>query len=403
MCGKKKENSAFNLVVYLSADWNTFHRQGLLTALATGLKGKGHLLCVNRPICPLVGTLKHRRRLIRWIWQRHLESITQNLFVYTPVIPLHDHLAHPLSGLVRINRIALKRQLFSVMREVSFVSRKRIAWVYHPNQIDYLGLVDEDFTVYECYDEYCYTVKGKFKRSVKEQEKKLVESMELIFAPALSLFQSRRKYGCPTYYISNAADYQLFAQARQNNLQTAAEVEKIPAPRIGYSGSISDRLDFELLSEVARLRPDWSLVMIGPVDKSSDFKLLTGLGNVHFLRRVERADLPRYLKGLDVALIPFVINDFTRVLNPLKTYEYLSTGTPIVSARLSELRKYEGIIRMADSNARSFTSAIEEALTNDNTERIRRGIEVGKMNSWDRVADEMIRILDKHMMREHRR
>ena len=169
----------------------------------------------------------------------------------------------------------------------------------------------------------------------------------------------------------------------------------MPRPRLGYAGVIDERIDMELLEEMARLRPEWQFVMIGPTAKISD-ESLPRRQNIHWLGMKNYGDLPKYFAGWDAGIMPFAINDSTRFISPTKTPEYLAAGLPVVSTRIRDVvRPYEelGLVRIADT-AEQFVAAAERAMATDMTMKWRElADEFLKSSSWDSVWEGMNRLI----------
>jgi UDP-galactopyranose mutase len=168
----------------------------------------------------------------------------------------------------------------------------------------------------------------------------------------------------------------------------------IPHPRLGFFGVVDERMDLELLEQVAAARPDWHLVIVGPVVKI-DPALLPRAANIHYLGPQQYEDLPSYLAGWDVALLPFARNDATRFISPTKTPEYLAAGKPVVSTSIRDVvRPYgiAGLARIADEPA-DFVAAVEAALAEDAAERLRQADAFLTQTSWDGTWTRMYHLI----------
>jgi UDP-galactopyranose mutase len=181
-------------------------------------------------------------------------------------------------------------------------------------------------------------------------------------------------------------DVHHFVQAR-NLAEDFREQQSLPRPRLGYAGVIDERIDLPLVDEIARMRPGWQIIMIGPVAKISADSL-PRRDNIHWLGMKDYADLPKYFAGWDVGIMPFALNDATRFISPTKTPEYLSAGLPVVSTAIRDVvRPYGelGLARIADS-AEEFVTAAEQAMASDMGFKWReRADEFLKSLSWDSV------------------
>jgi glycosyltransferase involved in cell wall biosynthesis len=166
--------------------------------------------------------------------------------------------------------------------------------------------------------------------------------------------------------------------------------------RLGFFGVIDERMDYDLLRDVAALRPEWQIILLGPTAKI-DPETLPRAANIHYLGPKPYAVLPEYLAGWDVALLPFARNDATRFISPTKTPEYLAAGKPVVSTSIHDVvRPYgqQGLARIADSPA-DFVAAVEEALGEDAAERTRAADAFLSHMSWDGTWTQMRQLIQQ--------
>jgi len=178
--------------------------------------------------------------------------------------------------------------------------------------------------------------------------------------------------------------------------EDVADQARIAHPRVGFAGVIDERLDIELLDRVAELRPDLNFVMVGPVVKISQDDL-PERDNIFYLGMKSYDDLPAYLAGWDVSMMPFALNESTKYISPTKTPEYLSAGLPVVSTPITDVvRPYGemGLVHVA-STAEEFVSAIDAALSDDAEKRQTRVKEFLAENSWDRTFQSMFNLIEE--------
>jgi hypothetical protein len=303
----------YQIVIYLLGEWVHFHRRPMIEAMGRNAQGVANILCVNPIWCARQVTARSPEPRLDRRTRIGLEKIYENLYVLTPLLhwPLFFRLLatyfHP------IVRYLIGPQVQAALREIDASSKNRVTWIYHPWQIDCLGLIGERCVVYECYDEIrlgAFTDKPQ--PSIEKLERKLLRRADLVFVTAESLYESRSQLHHNVHYISNGTDFQLFSQIYDADLPVASDLLSIPLPRIGFVGNISNVLDFPLLEHVAVTNSTWSIVLIGPVHESAidEVTALRRLSNVYFLGMKRYSELPCYLKGFDVAIIPFKINEF---------------------------------------------------------------------------------------------
>jgi glycosyltransferase involved in cell wall biosynthesis len=243
---------------------------------------------------------------------------------------------------------------------VSTVRGPLIAWYYTPMMLPFSRHLDADVTVFDAMDEL-----SKFKfapTQLLELERELLARADVVFTGGSSLFEAKKDRHSNVHCFPSSVDRAHFCKARAR-LFDPADQEDLPRPRLGFYGVIDERFDTELLDGVAAMRPDWSFVMVGPVVKISEDDL-PRRPNIHYLGGKTYGELPAYLSGWDVALMPFAMNESTQFISPTKTPEYLAGGKPVVSTPIKDVVRHygqlEGVRIASDPNA--FVEACEAAL-----------------------------------------
>ncbi|OYW10171.1 MAG: glycosyl transferase [Rhodospirillales bacterium 12-71-4] len=206
-----------------------------------------------------------------------------------------------------------------------------VAWFYTPMALGFADHLRPDVTVYDCMDELS-AFRGA-PRAMLAMEQRLLDRADLVFTGGRSLYEAKRGRHAQVHCFPSSIDAAHFAQARGQGAQALAEpaaMVGIPRPRIGFFGVIDERMDLALVADVARLRPDWQLVMVGPVVKI-DPASLPRLPNLHWIGGQDYAALPGLLAHWDVGFMPFALNESTRFISPTKTPEFLAAGLPVIS------------------------------------------------------------------------
>jgi UDP-galactopyranose mutase len=235
-----------------------------------------------------------------------------------------------------------------------------IAWYYTPMMLPFSRHVEADVTVFDAMDEL-----SKFKFApthLLDLEQELIDRADVVFTGGSSLFEAKKDRHANVHCFPSSVDRAHFAKARAR-LFDPADQEDLPRPRFGFYGVIDERFDIELLDQIAALRPNWSFVMVGPVVKISD-EDLPRRHNIHYLGGKTYNELPCYLSGWDVALMPFAMNESTQFISPTKTPEYLSGGKPVVSTPVKDVVRHYGHLEGVKiaSTADEFVEACEQAL-----------------------------------------
>jgi UDP-galactopyranose mutase len=235
-----------------------------------------------------------------------------------------------------------------------------IRWYYTPMMLPFSREVESLCTVYDCMDEL-----ANFRFAppeLLELERELLAISDVVFTGGYSLYEAKKDRHPNIHPFPSSVDRPHFAQARAMDA-TPDDQAGIPGPRFGFYGVVDERMDLELLASVADARPEWSLVVVGPVVKI-DPADLPHRANIHYLGGKGYEELPAYLGGWDVALMPFAINDSTKFISPTKTPEYLAGGRPVVSTPITDvIRHYSDLdgVFIADG-AEAFVQACDKAL-----------------------------------------
>lgn len=273
----------------------------------------------------------------------------------TGVIVATPRLADELVGQARDQ--ALKGLLETLL---STQSGEIIRWYYTPMMLGFSRRIRAACTVYDCMDEL-----SAFKFAppqIVSLERELLEAADLVLTGGFSLYEAKRAFHHNIHPFPSSVDRAHFERACAGG-EAPHDQRDLPGPRLGFYGVIDERMDLDLVAEIADQRPDWSLVFVGPVVKI-DPADLPKRSNIHYLGGKTYAELPGYLAGWDVALMPFAINESTRFISPTKTPEYLAGGAPVVSTPITDVVRHYGEldgVKIADSPG-AFIAACDEAL-----------------------------------------
>lgn len=381
-----------NIVCIASANWDAelwTNSQHLMSRLAR----KNRVLFVE--------SLGLRRPKARWRdlyrigdrvrnWSRGIRRVSDNLHVYSPlVIPLYNR-----PWVRRLNYWILRTSLGRIARTRGF--RDPILWTFLPTSSDLVGHLGESLSIYHCVDEYGANP-GVPAREIQEMERSLLGKSDLVFTTSKSLYEGKRRYNENTFYLPNVADADHFMKAADPATPVPAAIRDLPRPVIGFVGALSDyKVDFRLLMHVARTRPGWTLAMVGPVwpgTRRDEVEELEALPNVRFFGARPYADLPGYLKGFDVCIIPFAVNETTVNVFPMKFHEYLATGKPVVVTDLPSVAEFREHCR-TPSTPDEFVRAIDESLEEGGAGAEGR-IAVARRNTWEIRLEQVARIIEE--------
>jgi glycosyltransferase involved in cell wall biosynthesis len=271
-----------------------------------------------------------------------------------------------------------------------------VLWLYDPCFADCIGNVGERFAVYDCVDDYAEQAGADSrKRSLVAAYDALAASRSrVVFATARPLAERHRGHNANTHVVPNVGDFGHFAVAADESL-AAAEVRNLRRPRIGFAGNfLAEKVDLALLETIAALRPEWTLVLVGPARKDTEAAVgkLARRAGVRWLGARPYAELPRYVAGFDVGIVPYLRNEYTRSCFPLKTFEYLSAGKAVVASGLPELEGMEPHVIVADG-ADAFIAAIERALKQTSAADIAARQALAAANTWETRTKRLLELV----------
>ena len=266
----------------------------------------------------------------------------------------------------------------------------QVRWYYSPMMVPFTRHLQSECVVYDCMDELANFDQAP--PELPELERELFDIADLVFTGGYSLYEAKREVHSSVHPFPSSVDTKHFATARSVTEQPADQAA-LPGKRLGFFGVIDERIDLELIAAIADQRPDWTIVMVGPVVKIDPARL-PQRSNIAYLGPKTYAELPAYASGWDVALMPFAINAATRFISPTKTPEYLAAGVPVVSTPITDVIRHYGEIDAVTvtSSADDFVAACDRILTLSEDERAawiaQSDVLLSKL-SWDRVVNDM--------------
>jgi glycosyltransferase involved in cell wall biosynthesis len=269
-----------------------------------------------------------------------------------------------------------------------------IIWVYHPGYADAVERLPRKLLVYDCVDNYAAFPTYKDDPDwLLAREERLCRAADCVFTTSRELYELKSPFNPQnTHLVHNVGDAEHFKKALDPATEVAPEIRELEKPVIGFVGAVSDyKLNAEWLLAAADRHPEWNIAIVGPVgraDPSTDVRKLVDAPNIHLLGLRDYEVLPAYLKGFDVAVIPYRINEATRSVFPIKFFEFLASGTPTVISNLPALEEFYDAVRIARDKD-EFIAQCEAALTQPDDNRQAR-IALAEQHSWPaRIATMM--------------
>ncbi|MGI4884728.1 MAG: glycosyltransferase family 1 protein [Janthinobacterium lividum] len=353
-----------------------------------------------------------------FVWQRpqHLLSrfaqhgrvfYVEDAFFHPDQVPPHLEIkerqnglrvivAHLPAGLAEAEADQIQFDLLSQYFAEQDVT-KYVCWYYTPMALNKSRQFRPVLTVYDCMDEL-----AAFKFAppeLRQREQELFERADLVFTGGMTIYESKREQHPDAHPFPSSIDKAHFGQAR-GPMAEPADQAGIAHPRIGFFGVVDERLDIELLAQLAANHPEWQFVIIGPVVKI-DPATLPRPANIHYLGGKDYQELPAYLKGWDVATLLFADNESTKFISPTKTPEYLAAGNPVVSTPIRDVVRPYGDLDLVHiaADAESFGKAIKRALTQrTDADWRRRTDDYLATISWDQTWQQMVDLMQDRLV-----
>ncbi|MFZ5596403.1 MAG: glycosyltransferase [Bacillota bacterium] len=393
MTGEKRGLEGYDIVCISSVDWDPIwtRKQQIMSRLP----GSNRILYIEPPIT-LLSAFKDRSLWFKWgRWLKGARRKTENIYLYSPPVVLP--FGNKYSWVNRLNQ----RWLLIFIRRIAHKlgMKKPLVWTYMPNSLLLARGLGPQCLIYDCVDEHSEYTGLINKRVMLEMERELIESCHLVFVTAPGLYEDKKPFAREIHLLPNAADVDHFARADLEETVVPDEISRLPRPLVGFVGVIHDWIDQDLIEFLARSRPDWSFAMIGPVGAGISVERLKALPNVYFFGRRDKEDLPGYIKAFDVCINPFKKNSLTERVSPLKFYEYLASGRPVVSVDMPGVREFSDVVEIAGDH-RSFLEALERSLARESPARKKGRLESAARNSWESrvefMSEKIMEVLGKH-------
>ena len=314
-----------------------------------------------------------------------VKNVAPSLYVITPlVIPFRKNALVTL-----VNNFILKLQIRRAMRSLTI--KDPYLFVFSQNWLEIAKQLPRKKTIYYCVDEHS-GFKGIDSEKFIQNDKKMAQLADIVICSSRKLQLQKKEFNKSTYYIPHGVNYELFSRTvYDTTLAIPQDIANLPTPIIGFFGHISyDWIDSGLLKYVASAKPEWTILLIGKYsmspDEFADFK------NIQIIGERDYDDLPAYCKAITVAIIPFVKSMLTDNCNPLKLYEYLSAGLPVVSTDIPEVRTFWNLVHIAGSHE-EFLVACELALHEGGSDNQIKRSDSMACSSWDDKINEIYKIV----------
>jgi glycosyltransferase involved in cell wall biosynthesis len=356
-----------------------------------GLAERGHRVLVVEPfqsMRSLFRTAKIQKQRVSAEWG--LRSVARNIWVYRPPpLALPGQSRNPAAARMSGNILAslVKR----CTRELGFV--RTCLWSFMYNTGSMLDRFPAEMKIYENGDDDAALAQtDSQRRTVRTLDAETCASADLVFAVTEELCAPRRLSNPQTFEVNCGADTRFFGKALLSDTKIPSAIARLSHPVIGYVGGLDPwKIDIPLLIAMARQRPQWSIALVGYVWFGFDKSVFDGVPNIHVLGPQAYDDLPGFMKGMDVGLMPFPLNDITRNGDALKCYEYLAAGLPVVGRDVPVARRLRDHVAIADT-PEQFIAACERQLADTSTTRKARH-EAMQSHDWSCRVDQKLSII----------
>lgn len=262
-----------------------------------------------------------------------------------------------------------------------------VQWFYDPMAVTaFAGKMGELLTVYDCMDEL-----SKFKGApleLIERERALLKKADVVFTGGRKLLESKSQHHDNCHFYGCGVDWEHFGKARETSTQIPKPLAELPKPVFGFFGVVDERMDYDLVAQLADANKEGSVVIIGPPIKV-DPKEFPQRANLHWSGGRTYEDLPAHCKAFDVCLMPFALNEATEYINPTKALEYMATGRPVVSTPVADVVSNFGTVAKIGRNPEEFIMLCRSAYEEPDHAAISRGLEMARSNSWDSIVSQL--------------
>ncbi|MEW9121224.1 MAG: glycosyltransferase [Thermotaleaceae bacterium] len=379
-----------NILCISSVDWYPIptRKQQVMSRLP-----ESHNILYIEPPITLISPIKDRRLAFKLTeFLRGPKKIKENIRAYSPppILPF----GNMYRWINRINQWWLSLFIKKAMGKAQI--EEGLIWTYMPNSYDLVKHLDYKGLVYDCVDEHSEYKGFIQKDTLLEMERELIEACDAVFVTTDGLYETKKIFNHATYCIPNGANFELFNSVEREEIEIAQEIRHLAKPIVGFVGVIQEWIDLELIYRMAKEYRSWTIVMVGPLGAGIDVENLKALPNVHFVGGKKPEELPSYIKAFDVCMNPFRQSELTKNVSPLKFYEYLATGKPIVTVDMPAVRQFKDCVYISQDED-GFIENVKKAIEKSGESLKEKQIEKAKECSWERKVKDILAIIDERL------
>jgi len=390
----------FDIFCVSSMDWESVW--GSRQAYMDILRQKNRVFFIQSQYGP-EHILKHPQlfvKIFRYFFKR-VKNIKKNLWIIEPPMQLPCNLLSK-----RINSMNQKLSLRYWKRIKKEMGLNNILlWIYNPYFPDILGGLDEKLSLYFCIDAFSILSRGRKKNTIDILEEKQIKNVDVNIVITKKLYEDKSGIRSDINLVYNGCDYEGIRKVFESDKSVPFPLMQIPHPILGHIGSINGKLDLSLIYLLASRNPGWQFVFVGEIfyaDISAFlFNQLKMLPNIHFIGRVPREKISYYEKYFDICLNVYKINSWTVYVKPLKVFEYLATGKPIISTPLPELDEFKDVI-LFSNNVDEFEKNINGCLSGVLKIDTMRQLDHARRYSWQSRVETVSRIINDAILKKEK-
>lgn len=390
-------------IVFLPQEWEIYHRRPYWEAMAE----HSEILLVEPPAGILTAWARPER--IKDIFRKtqRIEQFRNNIYLFRPYQLLSPGYNFIVSFFNAIDRLLMRRQLKKQLKRLNKKFDKMVTFIVHVHQQHLSKVLADSIQCYEITDLYLIPhghhkldTNHWYTKRASKCETKLVKESNLVITSSRLIYDKLKADNNNIHYLPNAADYNHFVKSTDDALTVPDELNRIPQPRLGFIGYINHLIDFELIAKLAIHHPQSSIVLIGgeqaitKVTYDSAYRATFLLENVYYLGFKKYEMLPAYLKGFDICLMPFRLNEWMKHSAPNKTYQYLASGKPVISTDFTEIRQYSDIVYVAKDH-NEFIKLVGVALSEQDESKKKERQRIAKENSTENRALKILELIAK--------
>ena len=370
-----------NFIIFSTADWdNPFWTNKQHVAATLAQMGHRVLYVDSMGLRKPAATASDLSRILRRLSKllRGAQAKQPNVWVLSPFsIPLQN-----IEFIRRMNSILLKWHLRWSAWRLGF--QDPVLWTYSPLSADIVSALPGRMRVYHCVDEI-KAQPGMPATLIEQEEQRLLAVVDHVFVTSPELLVRKSVFNSRVHFLPNVADFEHFNRAMVCDLPCPQDIQAFPQPLVGFIGAISGyKLDFALIRQMVMSRPQYQFVFIGKIgegDPWTDIQSLQDFTNLHFIGPKAYSELPAYLQQFSVCLLPCAINEYTRNMFPMKFFEYMAAGRPVVTTPLPALASYGEFCDIA-ATADEFAVCLDRIIRCPDVDKVQRGVAEAKRNTY---------------------